>query len=276
MLNEPRNRAAALVIRNGKLLLIARERDGERYWIVPGGGIEAGEEPIEAARRELLEETGLQAATLELVETLHEYGRTFYYFLADEVTGEPQLGTEELAKTTPTNSYRLTWINQVTLARLNLRPLAIRQHCIDLIDTAILRECLMPAGVTFRPWRPSDFATIKALSHAEGWTTATYQQDAYVIAWDFSWPRLVAEADGEVIAFLRALSDGWVSTYLAELLVAPAWRGRGVGSTLVEACRQLAWGTRLDVLAAPTARQFYLNNEFDGFAGFRRQRPYMD
>ena len=61
----------------GELLLIRRRDNG--LWDVPGGRVEVGEGTEAAARRELLEETGLAAGPLELLsvfsgpETLHTY-----------------------------------------------------------------------------------------------------------------------------------------------------------------------------------------------------------
>ncbi|HEX2535624.1 MAG TPA: NUDIX hydrolase [Chitinophagaceae bacterium] len=40
-------------------------------WEIPEGGCPPGEEPLEAARRELEEETGLQAGEWTLIQTLH-------------------------------------------------------------------------------------------------------------------------------------------------------------------------------------------------------------
>ncbi|WP_298584674.1 NUDIX hydrolase [uncultured Kocuria sp.] len=52
--------AAAVVVReDGRLLLVRRGREPQRgRWSVPGGSVEPGETPAQAAVRETLEETG--------------------------------------------------------------------------------------------------------------------------------------------------------------------------------------------------------------------------
>ncbi|MDW4905833.1 NUDIX domain-containing protein [Streptomyces sp. ADMS] len=51
--------AYAVVVRNGQILL-ARSPDGAggHEWVLPGGGMEHGEDPYDTVRRELMEETG--------------------------------------------------------------------------------------------------------------------------------------------------------------------------------------------------------------------------
>jgi GNAT superfamily N-acetyltransferase len=134
----------------------------------------------------------------------------------------------------------------------------------------------LAAGIAVRPWAEADFPAIQRLSSAAGWPTPVERPDAALAAWRRSRPALVATHGTEVVGFLRALSDGEVTTYVAEILVAAEWRDRGVGSALIEACHALCPRTRLDLLSTAAAAPFYRARGFRPFPGFRRgaaERP---
>jgi 8-oxo-dGTP diphosphatase len=56
---EPRIRVSAVLRREGRILLIRQEKPGKDYWLLPGGGVNAGETLLEAVKRELAEECGI-------------------------------------------------------------------------------------------------------------------------------------------------------------------------------------------------------------------------
>jgi 8-oxo-dGTP diphosphatase len=58
---EPRIRVSAILAREDRILLIRQEKAGREYWLLPGGGVNAGESLVDALRRELMEEVGIEA-----------------------------------------------------------------------------------------------------------------------------------------------------------------------------------------------------------------------
>ena len=72
MADYARRSARVLLVDSAERVLLMSSpsnQDGACVWLTPGGGVEAGEEPAQAAAREVAEETGLKvdAATLHPV-----------------------------------------------------------------------------------------------------------------------------------------------------------------------------------------------------------------
>ena len=73
-----RVRVAGLLRVSDSILLVEHEKEGRTYWLLPGGGVRAGERSADALRRELREELNVDCQIKELlfvVETIGEAGK---------------------------------------------------------------------------------------------------------------------------------------------------------------------------------------------------------
>jgi 8-oxo-dGTP pyrophosphatase MutT (NUDIX family) len=72
--------AGGVVVRDGQVVVIVptrRAADGSRVLALPKGHVDPGETPVQAARREVREETGI------LAEPVRELGQTRYWYRRD-------------------------------------------------------------------------------------------------------------------------------------------------------------------------------------------------
>ena len=86
---QPVPAVAAIIVQGGKLLLVKRAVEPSKgKWSVPGGGVEWGEPLVEAVKREVREETGLEievekvAGVYDLI-TEGEGGVAYHYVIID-------------------------------------------------------------------------------------------------------------------------------------------------------------------------------------------------
>ena len=73
-----------------RMLMVCQHHEDRDIWMVPGGGIEEGESSLEAAVREVDEETGLDVKIEKLlwhVEEVSERGQRFVNFFLGRMTG---------------------------------------------------------------------------------------------------------------------------------------------------------------------------------------------
>jgi 8-oxo-dGTP diphosphatase len=129
-----KNRSAALIIRDAKLLLFHRQKPGRDYYSLPGGGVEWDESFEEACIREVKEETGLEVLSLQLLRKYITQEKEENYFLARVSPGEPVLGGAEALRNSPQDHYAFEWVDAGRLVEINLQPASARTICLEALQ----------------------------------------------------------------------------------------------------------------------------------------------
>ena len=117
----PEIRLAAIIVRNGNLLLLQHQKGNARYWVLPGGRLQAGETLEAGLKRELREELGLRSVDVgPLViacETLAP-DRNVVNLIYEAEMGE---GRPQLDRSDPI-LVGMDWVPVSGLSELDFRP----------------------------------------------------------------------------------------------------------------------------------------------------------
>jgi ADP-ribose pyrophosphatase YjhB (NUDIX family) len=142
--------AGVYLERDGKILILERAAGAMiGFWSLPSGLLDAGEDPEDAARRELFEESGLRPAgplALVAVSGFHIYGHDAIRLLyaGDAADGEVRLSHEHTgAQWIEPREYRRAHLSDAEIARWRAR---------DPNDAAII-DTVRAAFDVYLEWR---------------------------------------------------------------------------------------------------------------------------
>lgn len=116
-----------------QILLIHRWKNGEEYFVIPGGRAESGETAVQAAQREIQEELGWSLSEKQLQQgfTFRNGQRLEIYFHATiGHTSVPMIQGEEALRSHAQNLYQPEWLDIEAIRGLNLRPVGLKNHLL--------------------------------------------------------------------------------------------------------------------------------------------------
>ncbi len=131
----------AVVIKDNKLLVMDRDRFGDKFCSLVGGEVEKNEELTDALIREVKEEASLEITNPRLVIE-EDAGKIYglqYIYLCDYVSGELMLDPESIeAKISHQgkNTYRPRWLPISQLSTAKLLPHELKDLLLQFINSS--------------------------------------------------------------------------------------------------------------------------------------------
>ncbi|WP_226673811.1 GNAT family N-acetyltransferase [Rossellomorea aquimaris] len=124
--------------------------------------------------------------------------------------------------------------------------------------------------IAIREYRVEDFNYIHHLNSDEQWNNLVEKKDSTKNAWNNSSIAYVALHEGEIIAYIRGLTDQSITLFICELLIHREFRGKGIGDALLQYVHGLYPDTRIEMLASSTSHTYYEQKGYRPFYGFRK------
>ena len=131
-------RARAIIVKQGSLLLIKRIFQDKEYWVFPGGGVEDHENNKTALIRECKEELGVDIKIIKLFtreksDKKETMGDMEYYYEVEITSGVlgDAYGSEHKQDNRYSGKYAVTWEKIENIKNIDLRPNAIRDKVYE-------------------------------------------------------------------------------------------------------------------------------------------------
>jgi 8-oxo-dGTP diphosphatase len=130
-------RAAIILLKDDQIALIERQREGQHYFTFPGGHVEPGETPEQAAIRETKEELGIDVTIQRLAAVIWWHDRPQYYYLVEAAGGDFGTGTgEEMHNPLPERgTYLPIWIAIGDMLDLPVLPNSLARLVVQAQST---------------------------------------------------------------------------------------------------------------------------------------------
>ena len=152
---EPVGNVRAIVFRKNQLLVIKRVKQGETYYVLPGGHLDPGESTREAVTREVMEECGITVRPVRnLYKAMFNHMQSFYLceYKHGEVTINPDTEeytdgySESLGRDgKPHGTFEPMWMDIDELKTLELKPAHVADQLwqdIEKYSTQLSRKTI--------------------------------------------------------------------------------------------------------------------------------------
>ncbi len=132
------DRARAVILKDGYLLMIKRLRADNIYYVLPGGKIEEGELPETTVMREVKEETSLDARFIKKLDILTGKDGTLHHiYLCEYISRVLKLtiNSPEVAESSSGNTYTPVWVNIKEITGLQVWPEESKIFLLNYLKT---------------------------------------------------------------------------------------------------------------------------------------------